>query len=269
MLRLLLRLLHPLKSQPEASADTPVMKCACVALEFAPQLLLLAASSTPEAINERQAVMFLMFSAVCLGREEPVHIAAARSFAALASNAEVWDPSAVGASLSLREFLGAAAWSLANVLSSTQLSQGNRNASTSVLLMLLCRWCSSGMHRDVAAFSRAFLSFCAFVAGAACSLPLPPTLAACSKLLSASSVILPIAPETRSLVSAMCTLCSFAVHSPSASAAIAEASLTAFKSIISALLDMGQTTAAEVCSLLCLLESITGVIALKPCFLSL
>jgi hypothetical protein len=269
MLRNLLRLLHPLKSQPEASADTPIMKSACTALELAPQFLLLAASSSAEAISERQAVLFLMFSAVCLGREEPVHIAAARSFAALASNAAVWDSSAVGSSLNLREFLGAAAWSLANTLSSSQLSEGNRNASTSVLLVLLCRWCSSGMHRDIAAFSRAFLSFCAFVAGAACSLPLPPTLAACSKLLSASSSILPIAPETRSLVSAMCTLCSFTVHSPSATAATAEASLAAFKSIVSALLDMGQTTAAEVRSLPCLFESNTGVIALKPCFLSL
>lgn len=268
MLRNLLRLLHPLKSQPEASADTPIMKNACIALEVAPQFLLLAASGSAEAINERQAVLFLMFSAVCLGREEPVHIAAARSFAALASNAAVWDSSAVGSSLNLREFLGAAAWSLANTLSSSQLSEGNRNASTSVLLVLLCRWCSSGMHRDIAAFSRAFLSFCAFVAGAACSLPLPPTLAACSKLLSASSSILPIAPETRSLVSAMCTLCSFTVHSPSATAATAEASLAAFKSVVSALLDMGQATAAEVCSLPCLLESNTGVMALKPCFLS-
>ncbi len=246
MLRNLLRLLQPLKSQPEASADTPLMKNACVALEITPQLLALASCDTAEIVSERQAVLFLTFSALYLGREEPVHVAAARSLAALASNSDVWDAGAVGSSLSMRELLGATSWSLANILSSAQLHESNRNACTSVLLVLLCRWCSSGMRRDIAAFSRAFLSFCSFVAGAACSLPLPPTLAACSKLLQASTGIVPIAPETRSLMSAMCTLCSFAVHAQSATAAAADASLEALKSIVSSLLAMGQTAAAEV-----------------------
>jgi hypothetical protein len=248
MLRNLLRLLQPLKSQPEASADVPLMKNACFALEVAPQLLSLTPATSPEVANECQAVVFLMFSAVYLGREEAVHVAAARSFASLSSNASIWD-SRAGASMSgMMQLLGATAWSLANCLSS-QLSESNRNACTSVLLVLLCRWCSSGMCRDVAAFSRAFLSFCAFVAGAACSLPLPPTLAACSKLLTAASGITPIPPETRSLVSAMSTLCSYAVHAPSASVAAADASLGAFKSIVTTLLSMGQTSTAEVFSL--------------------
>lgn len=248
MLRNLLRLLQPLKSQPEANADTPLMKNARVALEITPQLLALAASNSPEIVSERQAVLFLIFSALYLGREELVHVTAARSLAALASNADVWDAGAgaVGSSFDMRELLGATAWSLANILSSSQLHDSNRNACTSALLVLLCRWCSSGMRRDVAAFSRAFLSFCAFVAGTACSLPLPPTLAACSKLLQASSGIVPTAPETRSLMSAMCTLCSFAVHAPSATVAVADASLDAFKLVLSSLLAVGQAAAAEV-----------------------
>jgi hypothetical protein len=246
MLRNLLRLLHPLKSQPEASADTPLMKNACVALEVAPQLLALAAAGGPDAVNERQAVVFLLFSALYMGREETVLVAAARSCAALAAHADVWDTSAAGGALGMRELLGATAWSLANIIASPQLPEGNRRACTSVLLVLLCRWCSSGMHRDVAAFSRAFLSFCAFVAGAACSLPLPPTLSACSKLLTASSGTVPVAPETRSLLSAMCTLCSYAVHAPEASAAAADACLGALTSIVTALLAMGQASAAEV-----------------------
>jgi hypothetical protein len=269
MLRNLLRLLQPLKSQPEASTDTPLMKHACVALEVSPQLLSLAAVHSPEAVNECQAVVFLMFSAVYLGREEAVQVAAARSFASLASHAVVWDSSTDGSSSCMRELLGATAWSLANVLSSSQLSEGNRNACTSVLLVLLCRWCSNGMHRDIAAFSRAFLSFCAFVAGAACSLPLPPTLAACSKLLSASRDIAPgapIAPETRSLVSAMCTLCSFTVHAPSASAAAADACMGAFKSVVTELLSMGQTSAAEVRCLFCAVSIISFIASLRIFF---
>jgi len=246
MLRNLLRLLHPLKSQPEASADTPLMKGACVALEVAPLLLALPAAAVPGAVNERQAVVFLLFSALYLGREEPVLVAAAHSCAALAANADVWDASAEGGALSTRELLGATAWSLANILASPQLPESNRRACTSVLLVLLCRWCSSGMLRDVAAFSRAFLSFCSFVAGAACSLPLPPTLAACGKLLAACTATLPIAPEARSLVSAMCTLCSYAVHAPEASPAAADASLGGLRSIVTALLAMGQASAAEV-----------------------
>ena len=245
MLRNLVCLMQPLKSQPEANADLPLMKNACFALEVIPQLLALSAAVSPETANERQAAVFLIFSALYLGREEPVHVAAARSLAALASNSDVWN-TATGGSSGMFELLGATAWSLANILSTAQLPESNRNSCSSVLLVLLCRWCSSGMHRDVAAFSRAFLSFCSFVAGAACSLPLPPTLAACSKLLTASSGIVPIAPETRSLVAAMCTLCSFSVHAPSATAATADASMDTFKSIVSTLLALGQTAAAEV-----------------------
>jgi hypothetical protein len=246
MLRNLLRLLQPLKSQPETSASSPVMKHACAALEVAPQLLSIAAACVAQTLHERQAVVFLMFSGVYLGREEIVHVAAARAFAAIASNTNIWNASADGVFFEMKEFLGAAAWSLANSLSSPQLSQGNRTACMSVLLVLLSRWCSSGMLRDVAAFSRAFLSFCSFVAGAACSLPVPPILAACSKLAAASCAITPATPEARCLISATCTLCSFAVHAPSATAQDADAALGAFKSIVTELLAMGQALAAEV-----------------------
>jgi hypothetical protein len=251
MLRNLLRLLQPLKSQPQTGADVPLMKNACAALEVVPQLLALDAVVSPDAADEIQAVVFLAFSAVYLGRDEVVHVAAARAFAALASNARIWETSTGVSWSKMRELLGATAWSLANILSSSQLAESNRNACTSVLLVLLCRWCSSGMQRDVAAFSRAFLSFCSFVAGAACSLPLHSTLTACGKLLAASSGIVPIAPETRTLVSAMSTLCSYAVHAPSASLAAADASLAALKSVVTVLLSMGQSSAAEVIRLLC------------------
>jgi hypothetical protein len=48
----------------------------------------------------------------------------------------------------------------------------------------------------------------------------------------------------------MSTLCSYAVHAPTASIVVADASLGAFKSIVTALLSMGQTSSAEVLRLL-------------------
>jgi hypothetical protein len=64
----------------------------------------------------------------------------------------------------------------------------------------------------------------------------------------------------------MCTLCSFTVHAPSASAAAADACMGAFKSVVTELLSMGQTSAAEVRCLFCAVSIISFIASLRIFF---